>query len=630
MKKKLLSLASLLALAVTLCAPVSADETRYQYDFNFPYGTFSLANFRGTLRGLHQLDVMPLRPMAKFELDPMEYTADAAAQAEYSGTGVTITSDSANEEKGDYSLKAVTDETSNRTFGRSYATLDFSVFDSVTLWERSSTTSDTYQFYVEDGSGNASYWDITSSGSAGTWVQHTLDLSSPDSNSGTAADLSDVAEYGYRQLSASNTYYFDQIYLICGMNIVVKGTDLGSYYKNVYVGNQPLEVDAQSSPAITAPSSNPRIDILTIDSAGTLAWVTGTEASSPAVPWSSVTVNKIPIALVYCKTTMTKVLAYEDKDTDTDQGYIYADVRPFVKLGVTAFTGLTDTPSSITAGQYLKGNTGGTALEFGALSQTFTGLTDTPSGYASQAGKLLAVNSGATGLEFSYTVKDEDDMASNSAAAVSTQQSLKAYVDNTAKAPTMQVFTSSGTWTRPTGCKTIIVEVVGGGGGARGINPATNSATGGGGGGGYSKKTIDVTSIASVSVTVGAAGTAGGINPSTNGGTGGTSSFGAHCSATGGAGSSGKGGGAGGVGSGGDINIKGGGGGGGYTAIHSGAGGNSVLGGGGESKYQRSNGVNGGVYGGGGSGAVNDGGGGGVYGGAGGAGVVIVTEYYSS
>lgn len=400
MKKKLLSLASLLALVVTLCAPVSADETRYQYDFNFPYGTFSLANFRGTLRGLHQLDVMPLRPMAKFELDPMEYTADAAAQAEYSGAGVTITSDSSNEEKGDYSLKAVTDGTSNRTFGRSYATLDFSVFDSVTLWERSSTTSDTYQFYVEDGSGNASYWDITSSGSAGTWVQHTLDLSSPDSNSGTAADLSDVAEYGYRQLSASNTYYFDQIYLICGMNIVVKGTDLGSYYKNVYVGNQPLEVDAQSSPAITAPSSNPRIDILTIDSAGTLAWVTGTEASSPAVPWSSVTVNKIPIALVYCKTTMTKVLAYEDKDTDTDQGYIYADVRPFVKLGVTAFTGLTDTPSSITASQYLKGNSGGTALEFGALSQTFTGLTDTPSGYASQAGKLLAVNSGATGVEF--------------------------------------------------------------------------------------------------------------------------------------------------------------------------------------------------------------------------------------
>lgn len=400
MKKKILSVASLLIYALSLCGPVAADETRYQYDFNFPYGTFSLANFRASLRGLHQMDLMPLRPLAKLEVDPMEYTADAAAQAEYSGTGVTITSDSANEEKGDYSLKAVTDGTSDRSFGRTYSSIDLSVFPSLTLWERSSQTSDTFQFYIEDSGGDASYWDIASDASADTWTQHTLDLSSPDSNSGTAADLSDVAEYGFRQLTASTNYYFDQIFAICGMNIVVKGTDLGSYYKNVYVGNQPLESDAQVSPTLTAPSSNPRIDILTIDSAGTLAWITGTEASSPSASWSSLTVNKIPIALVYCKTTMTKVLAYEDKDTDTDQGYIYADVRPFVKLGVTGFTGLTDTPASITANQYLKGNAGGTALEFGTISQTFTGLTDTASSYAGQGGKILAVNSGATAVEF--------------------------------------------------------------------------------------------------------------------------------------------------------------------------------------------------------------------------------------
>ena len=75
--------------------------------------------------------------------------------------------------------------------------------------------------------------------------------------------------------------------------------------------------------------------------------------------------------------------------------------------GATNFTGLGDTPSSLTAGKWLKVNTGGTALEWtdapsGGGATTFTGLNDTPA--TLNAGKLLKVNAGGTALEYTDEV----------------------------------------------------------------------------------------------------------------------------------------------------------------------------------------------------------------------------------
>lgn len=445
-----------------------ADEVRYEYDWNFPEGAFSKANIRANIRGLHQMDFMPLRPSAKRVIDGMEYGTDAAAQAIYAGTGVTITSDSANEQEGSYSLKAVTDGTANREFEASY-TLNLSSFLSITLWERSSQTSDTFQFFLEDSGGNQSYWDITSNGTADTWQQDTITLASPDSNSGTPADLSDIVIIGYRGLTASTTYYFDTVKAIVGMTVSVSGTNLGNYYRHVHPANQPLSVDSQAAPTLTAPTTNPRIDILTIDSSGTLAWVTGTEASSPSAPWSSVANNQIPICLVYLKTTMTKVLDYVDKDTDSNQGYIYADVRPFLKPGSGYAKGAdVASGSSIVLGndgnffditgttniQTITAKSAGTVvwLQFdGALTVDdgggnlslngdfitaagsvltlvsngttwyevsrqptagdFISLEDTPIGYTGHGLKVVRVNSGETGIEFnSMSFTDLDDV----------------------------------------------------------------------------------------------------------------------------------------------------------------------------------------------------------------------------
>ena len=118
----------------------------------------------------------------------------------------------------------------------------------------------------------------------------------------------------------------------------------------------------------------------------------------------------------------------------------------------------------------------------------------------------------------------------------------------------MQVWTSNGTWTKPSGVRTIMVTVSGAGGGGSGHCES-------GGAGGTAQRQVDVTNVSSVSVTVGNPG--GGTNYSGCGGNGGTTSFGSYCSASGGYGANCReqhSGGIGGNGSGGTLNIYGGGG----------------------------------------------------------------------
>lgn len=85
----------------------------------------------------------------------------------------------------------------------------------------------------------------------------------------------------------------------------------------------------------------------------------------------------------------------------------------------------------------------------------------------------------------------------------------------------VQVITATGTWTRPAGVKRVIVEVIGGGGGGGGAdsNGTVDTALGGGAAGSLAKSLLDVSAIATSTVTIGAAG-AGGTALGGNGGAG--------------------------------------------------------------------------------------------------------------
>lgn len=309
---------------------------RSEYDPNQPQGSMSLANLRNSLRALFESDFMPLRCVAKIALDVMEYATTAAAASAWSGTGVTVTATSAANEfiDGSYSVKCVIDGTNNRQVSHTHA-ISLSAFEKVQVWTRCSATSSAIQFFVRDGSGNESYWNITTHGTANTWKQDEKTLASPDANSGTPASLASITSYGFRLLDNSVSYWFDAIYGVVGRTVAVTGADQASFYRPVWLGTlTPLTLTTQAAPLITVPGSNPRISLLTINSSGTLAWTYGAEAASPTPP--NCPSGLLPLCYVYSRTTMTKVLGYADKDTDANQGYILADVRPWLNLGSQA------------------------------------------------------------------------------------------------------------------------------------------------------------------------------------------------------------------------------------------------------------------------------------------------------
>lgn len=264
--------------------------------------------------------------------------------------------------------------------------------------------------------------------------------------------------------------------------------------------------------------------------------------------------------------------------------------------------------SSLTAGSGVS-----VSASTGAVTVANTGVTSavagTGIGVSGATGAVTFTNSGVTSI-----VAGTGITVSGATGAVT--------VNAAAGGIAAQTFTSSGTFTIPSGVTAIKMTIVGGGG--AGGSGAAGPAGGGGGGGAAIKFLTGLTPGNTLTVTVGAAGG----TSSVASGTQSITTVSATGGAAGGPGSTGGASAAGGIGSSGDMNIGGGAGGVGISFYinaclggdMSGVGGSSILGGGGTNAWLNAGAVGAGrAYGGGGGGGRNGG-----AGGAGAAGVVLI------
>jgi hypothetical protein len=308
------------------------------------------------------------------------------------------------------------------------------------------------------------------------------------------------------------------------------------------------------------------------------------------------------------------------------KGLKASDIRRF---NVTGSTSATHTLTWVApTEQSLIVTINGVKQQEDAYSVSGTTLTLTSALVATDKMEVVGINDVGTTVTPAQNSVNLDKLATTGTPSSSTflrGDMAWTAVSDTSGLASVQVFTSSGTYTKPSGVRLVMVEVQGAGG--SGVKGTANDKRNNGGAGGYARKLIDVSSVSSATITIGSGGL-GSTSNDTKGGDGGDSIWSDGTNTVTGFGGdaaevSGYLTGLGGSASGGDLNFTGQAGGRYACAI----GGNSFLGHGGTDQYAsaRASEIDGKLGGGGST----------VYytypaaahGGNGGDGIVIVTEY---
>ena len=142
-----------------------------------------------------------------------------------------------------------------------------------------------------------------------------------------------------------------------------------------------------------------------------------------------------------------------------------------------------------------------------AYSVSGTTLTLTSALVSTDKLEVIGINDIGTTITPAQNSVDVDKLATTGTASSSTflrGDMAWTAVSDTSGFSSVQSFTSSGTWTRPTGVTKVRVYATGAGAGGR----DNTSNFGGGGGGGTAIKVIDVSSISSATITIGSGGSA--------------------------------------------------------------------------------------------------------------------------
>lgn len=137
-----------------------------------------------------------------------------------------------------------------------------------------------------------------------------------------------------------------------------------------FIGITKVVYAGGNSPSFTAPTTNPRIDLLTIDNVGVLARVVGTEAASPSIP--AYPTDKVVLCEVFNRVGQTTI-----RDSDVaGQGYIQRDVRPFLGGTYVSDNSQVAAGANISASKLNTGNIDATLLpdadntrDFGSASR---------------------------------------------------------------------------------------------------------------------------------------------------------------------------------------------------------------------------------------------------------------------
>ena len=148
-----------------------------------------------------------------------------------------------------------------------------------------------------------------------------------------------------------------------------------------------------NTPTITAPAANSRIDLITINSSGTIGVTAGSEAASPSAP--AYPSDKTVLAEVYLRVGTTAI-------HNTDQGshgYIYRDSRP-LGAGISLIDESTGAPD---AGKGIKTDANGKIDESFFYDKPYTKL-----GFSGDVN--LGLTSTDVPLPFSTEIYDTDSM----------------------------------------------------------------------------------------------------------------------------------------------------------------------------------------------------------------------------